>query len=436
MRIKDGFFIGLLILVCISWFWSCAPVQRTAFRETGPVSAPEFNYIDRADEISYGDEMIPEIVKDLDLFSDEHLQAYIQNIGDRITNGRRSVDQNKEYIWSFELVDSSVINAFAVLGGHVFIHRGLVEKAESESELAGILALEASHLLAGNIQEILYERIVRQSGFDPGEIISGTEGWNRLEEAINREGGALAFFSSLEFTASQVKVADRMAVEMITNAGFNPSSYLNIVSRLGYERRVHDLWIKRTGWNENRRNYLRDMVRFKQSFSEDTSRFEVFKRYLASVSTPSEMDILEEVSEAAEDTVLKLKVLGIADWTDTGLDVYEGQQVTFLASGAISLQKGNPTAYSRPDGLTLKTFQQPIPGENFGALIGKVVQLVSIEIDEETGKEKREEIIKMFYIGGENTVQMPIAGRLFLGINEDVLGDNSGEYLVEIVLNR
>ncbi len=130
----------------------------------------------------------------------------------------------------------------------------------------------------------------------------------------------------------------------------------------------------------------------------------------------------------------RVNVLANKDWTDTGLDVIEGQEIYFTATGGISLQKGNPMAYCGPDGYNLKTVQQPIPDRNIGALIGKVVYLVSIEIDEETEEEIRNEIVEVFYIGSARRVEMPLEGRLFLGINENIVGDNSGEYRVALFL--
>lgn len=132
--------------------------------------------------------------------------------------------------------------------------------------------------------------------------------------------------------------------------------------------------------------------------------------------------------------ILRVVVSADQNWTDTGLDVEEGQELYFKASGMISLQKGNPMAYCGPEGYNLKTVQQPLPEENMGALIGRVVYLVSVEKDEETGEEIRNEIVKEFAIGAEKRVQMPINGRLFLGINENVVGDNSGEFEVILIL--
>lgn len=131
-----------------------------------------------------------------------------------------------------------------------------------------------------------------------------------------------------------------------------------------------------------------------------------------------------------EETWQELAVKGNVAWTDTGHDVEEGEEITFVASGSISLQKGNPDASCGPDGYNLKFIQQPIPDENLGSLIGKVARLLFVEKDKETGEEIRHELVELFFIGEKNTVKMPMSGRLFLGINESIVGDNEGEYIV------
>ena len=77
--------------------------------------------------------------------------------------------------------------------------------------------------------------------------------------------------------------------------------------------------------------------------------------------------------------------------------------------------------------IVLGLFQQPIKAQNIGALIGRTVLLVSIEVDEETGEETRNEIIKEFFIGEKNRIRIPLSGRLYLGINEDLVVDNAGQ---------
>ena len=58
--------------------------------------------------------------------------------------------------------------------------------------------------------------------------------------------------------------------------------------------------------------------------------------------------------------------------------------------------------------------------------------MISIELDEETGEETRNEEIELFFIGTAGSVAMPLDGRLFLGVNETVVEDNDGIFLVNV----
>ena len=130
--------------------------------------------------------------------------------------------------------------------------------------------------------------------------------------------------------------------------------------------------------------------------------------------------------------VKKIAVPGNVAWTETGLDVQKGQEFYFEASGMVSLQKDNPIAGCGPDGLNLKTQQQPIADQNIGALVGKVLEKVEVSTDKQTGEKTQKEIGQIFFIGKENRVSLPADGRLLLGVNENVVGDNSGEFAVAI----
>jgi hypothetical protein len=130
--------------------------------------------------------------------------------------------------------------------------------------------------------------------------------------------------------------------------------------------------------------------------------------------------------------VKKITVPGNLAWTDTALEVLKGQEFYFAAAGKISLQKDNPVAGCGPEGLNLKTQQQPIPDQNIGALLGKVLEKVEVATDKQTGEKSKRDIGQVFYIGKENKVLLPADGRLILGINELVVGDNDGSYEVAI----
>jgi hypothetical protein len=143
----------------------------------------------------------------------------------------------------------------------------------------------------------------------------------------------------------------------------------------------------------------------------------------------------QDLQDQAAVAPLEMSVAVAADagWVDTSIDVGPGQELHFSASGEVDLQRGNPEALCGPDGLDLVTVDQPVPNANIGALIGKVAQIVARRVDERSGMEIKDEIFVLFQIGAERTVTIPIKGRLYLGVNENVLKDNGGGFTVDVV---
>lgn len=123
-------------------------------------------------------------------------------------------------------------------------------------------------------------------------------------------------------------------------------------------------------------------------------------------------------------------------WTQTGVEVRAGEEILFSSEGKISLQKGNPESECGPEGYDIQAIGSPLPDKNLGALIGKVVVTVIETYDERTKEAKHEEIAVVFMIGRGGRVEMPAGGRLFLGINDNVVGDNEGAFSVTMQLSR
>jgi hypothetical protein len=133
--------------------------------------------------------------------------------------------------------------------------------------------------------------------------------------------------------------------------------------------------------------------------------------------------------------VKEIIVPGDAGWVDTGIDVEEEDEYFFRGEGEISLQKGNPDAACGPDGADIQGLQQPVPDRNLGCLAGKVARVLAVRADEKTGEEVRDELVRYFFIGHEQAVSMPIRGRLYVGVNENIVKDNDGQFRVTIFRN-
>jgi hypothetical protein len=108
-------------------------------------------------------------------------------------------------------------------------------------------------------------------------------------------------------------------------------------------------------------------------------------------------------------------VMGNQAWTPTGLTVRQGERVTFSATGEVQLSTdASDLANANGSRSGRKTASAPVPEAAAGALVAKVGNSAA------------------FPIGENQTVSMPANGQLFLGINDDHTGDNSGGYRVTI----
>jgi len=428
------FSLSYSLLVCTS----CSPVKKTIQVREGVIPEKGFDLIPKSEEIFYSQRVISDFEKDAKIIEDKISNKYLDELGKRIITRTRYRSLVDGYEWSFHIVDSGDINIFSLLGGRIYVSRDLINSAESESELASILAFEIGHVMARHLHQHLSQEAVVQGIIMPGEMIKGVSGLESLYQIFEAKDGVYHYFANLSYYSDEVGEADEYALNSLNDAGFNPRSLADIITRVFKDDRQREsaLWLRRNPWDLERAKHLRALVGSFSPFlaTEDNAIFLNLKAQLRALSPPPVKK--EELSIPEYRAAQVVKVLGDAGWKDTGLDVSDGQEIYFKASGIISLQKGNPIAQCGPDGYDRKSIQQPLSDENIGALVGKIVQLISVEIDEETGEETRNEVVEYFFIGSENKVRMSMNGHLFLGINEDVVGDNSGEFEVMMYLRK
>lgn len=425
--------LAFLLFVC-PFLSSSSYSSGAALSSQEDTGAVEFDFIPERDESIFSQRIIDEIEKEVVILRDESLNDYLDRIGRQIIERNKIQELAGDWEWSFRVIDTSDVNAFGTLGGQVFLSRGLIEATESESELAAVISFELGHIIARHVYQHIYERLVSQTGFSSDEKLIGEEGWKKLSEIFKSEGGIFAFFSNHEHTSPQVEKADEMTLLSNYNAEFNPQAFLTLLERLGRRERDLPRWLRRNPWNQRRRRNISSAL---SSFPALTSplahtRFREFKARLSSFRRSFFRDE-ERRTASGQEIILDVTVMGDREWTDTGIEVQEGQEISFSAFGTVYLQRGNIKAYCGPDGYDLRTRQQPFVDRNIGALIGKVSILLSVEIDEGSGREIRHEIKEKFYIGSDDNIRMPMSGKLYLGINEDLVTDNEGAFSVSII---
>ncbi len=171
----------------------------------------------RADEQKLGDQEHPKILASMGgVYEDHKVTGYVAEIGGRLARN----SEIPEGQWTFTVLDSPVVNAFALPGGYVYVTRGLLALANSEAELAGVLGHEIGHVTARHTAQ-RYDRARTASifgviatigaaaaGIDPGAV----------GQAVNMAGrGYVASFSR-----DQELEADHLGVRYIARAGYDP----------------------------------------------------------------------------------------------------------------------------------------------------------------------------------------------------------------------
>ncbi len=128
----------------------------------------EFMLLGTEDEIALGREADGDIVASYGVYPDEEFTVYIEAIGDEMA----SISHRPELDYTFRILDSHVVNAFALPGGYVYVTRGILAHLSSEAELAGVVGHEIGHITARHSAQRYSSAQLAQIGLGIGSAIS------------------------------------------------------------------------------------------------------------------------------------------------------------------------------------------------------------------------------------------------------------------------
>jgi predicted Zn-dependent protease len=179
--------------------------------------------VTRQQEIELGSNYAAQLERELTFVTNPAVTDYVSFLGQRLASqGTRGLR------YQFRVVDSDVVNAFAVPGGHVYVNRGLIERAANMSELAGVLAHEISHVEERHTAQQL-ERVQNTNlGLSLAYILMGRSP-SSLENAAINVGGGLVLAG---YSRSAEDEADRRAVPMLVAAGIHPGGLATFFEKL------------------------------------------------------------------------------------------------------------------------------------------------------------------------------------------------------------
>jgi predicted Zn-dependent protease len=199
----QGSLIGLFILGLILSLASCA---------ANPVTGqPQLMLLSEGEEIQLGNQTDKQIVSDYGTYQNQALVNYMDGVGKKMAR----LSHRPALPYQFKILDTPVVNAFAVPGGYVYLTRGILANLNSEAELAGVVGHEIGHITARHSAQQYSNAQLAQIALGSAMILSDTF---RGFAGLAQFGVGMLFLS---FSRDNEREADDLGVEYSSRAGYD-----------------------------------------------------------------------------------------------------------------------------------------------------------------------------------------------------------------------
>jgi Zn-dependent protease with chaperone function len=195
------------------------------FGQTKIVAPPNKYQVE--EDVKAGREAAREVEEQLPILRDDGVDDYVERVGQRLVENIPSEFRHSEFRYSFDVVNVSDLNAFALPGGPMYINRGMLASAKNEGEVAGVLAHEISHVAlrhgtaqAGAATKYQVGSILGQIA---GAVLGGTLG--QVISLGSQFGFGTAF---LKYGREYERQADLLGAQIMARAGYDPRDMANM----------------------------------------------------------------------------------------------------------------------------------------------------------------------------------------------------------------
>lgn len=200
-------------------------------------------------ERKLGDQIMREIRVDPDYIDDPVLLEYLESLWSPLVAAARlrgdiETELDQRFAWEAFLVRDRSVNAFALPGGYVGVHLGLISMTATRDELASVLAHEMSHVtqrhIARGIVNSKRTSIMSVAAMIVGVLIASRSNRGDSANAVLAGGQALAAQGSLNFSRDMEREADRIGFAVMSTAGFAPGGMAAMFEKLDQSSRLND----------------------------------------------------------------------------------------------------------------------------------------------------------------------------------------------------
>jgi len=180
------------------------------------------NFYSLEREIAVGQDLAKQVEQSSKLVNDPDVTSYVNRIGQNLV---RNSDARVPF--TIKVIDSGEINAFALPGGFFYVDSGLILAAESEAELAAIMAHEIAHVAARHATKNMTKQQIWNMASIPLMFVGGPAGY-----AIAEVASIAVPMSFLKFSRDSEREADMLGLQYDYAAGYDPQAFIQFFERL------------------------------------------------------------------------------------------------------------------------------------------------------------------------------------------------------------
>lgn len=221
---------------------------QTSARSSGALpSLGDNSELAAAAERRIGDRIAASIYRDPDYIDDAVLADYLQTIWQPLmaaarARGELNVELDERFAWELFLIRDRSVNAFALPGGYLGVHLGLISAVSSRDELAAVLGHELTHVTQRHISRLITQQ-ARTTPWLIGAMILGALAASKNPQAASAAivgGQAVAAQSQLNFSRDMEREADRIGLNLMLDAGFEARGAAGMFEKLQQASRLND----------------------------------------------------------------------------------------------------------------------------------------------------------------------------------------------------
>jgi len=222
MLSKNSGFIVIVALILAVALGAYAADSRTKLK-------PGWNLFSPKQDIDMGRESAKQAEMQLPILNDRQSSIYIDTLGKRLA----SHAPGEKYPYQFKIVNDTAINAFALPGGFIYVNRGAIDAADSENQIAGVIAHEIGHVVLRHGTNQVSKAYLAQA---PLAILGGVLGSNSIGSVLGQLGVGFGLNSLfLKYSRDAETQADLMGTQILHDNGYDPKGMVEFFEKIQAE---------------------------------------------------------------------------------------------------------------------------------------------------------------------------------------------------------